>query len=831
MVMKSSSPGGAISKAEFDGAGRTTKSYITDGGGDSGYSDADDVTSDNVLSQNEVTYDSNGNAIFTVNRERFHDETGTGALGTPTTGNKARVSYSANYYDIANRITDSVDVGTNAGSSYSRPGSVPSRSDTVLVTTHGYNSAGQGSDVTDAMGRLHKTYFDLAGRTTKSIENYVNGTVSDTDDKTVEYTYHANSQMKTLKAYLTSSTSETTEWILGIASPIVSNDMVLEMRYPDSSTGASSSSEKDAFTYNQLGEVLSKTDRNGNVHTYSHDILGRVIVETITTFGSGVDGAVRRIETEYDNQGNAYKLTSYDSTSSGSIVNQIQREFDGLGNLLTEWQAVGGAVNTSTSPKVQYAWSFVPSGSTNHNRLASISYPNGRVLAYAYDSMGRLTSITDGATVLESYTYLGFAIMVKRAHAQPGMDLSFIKLTGESDGDAGDKYRGLDRFGRIADNRWVTATPTDLDRRQYGHDRNSNRLYFLNTVDTSRSELYASDGFSQITSMDRGTLDGSYNGLTGAASRSQDWDFDGLGNWDSVTTNGGSPETRGHNKQNEITSISGASTPTYDNNGNMLTNETGKQFVYDAWNRLKIVKNSGGTTLATYAYDALGRRVRETRSGTTTDLYYSAQWQVLEERVGGNATTSYAWSPVYVDAMIARDRDTDANGSLDERLYVIHDANFNVVALVDVSGTVVERFAYDAFGVFSVLTPAWGSRGSSSYGWCYQHQTLRYDSVTGTYAVREREYSPTLGRWLQLDPIGLDGGDLNYYRFVLNRPADSRDPFGERAWRINDNNTVVLIAYVNFDFENWNRSDGNQTWTRDRKNAFIQSFEDKVEAA
>jgi len=148
----------------------------------------------------------------------------------------------------------------------------------------------------------------------------------------------------------------------------------------------------------------------------------------------------------------------------------------------------------------------------------------------------------------------------------------------------------------------------------------------------------------------------------------------------------------------------------------MLTDEKGKQFVYNAWNRLVIVKNSGGTTLATYAYDGRSYRVRETRSGTTTDLYYSSQWQVLEESVSGTAKISYVWSPVYVDAMIARDRDSDGNGSLDERLYVVHDANFNVVALLDTSGAVVERFAYDAFGVFSVLTPAWGSRGSSSYG-------------------------------------------------------------------------------------------------------------------
>jgi YD repeat-containing protein len=541
--------------------------------------DADDVTSDNVLSQDEITYDSNGNAIFSVNRERFHDETGTGALGTPSTGNKARVSYGAKYFDKASRLTDVVNVGTNGGSSYTRPGSVPSRSDTVLVNSIGYNTAGWQAESTDPMGRINKSYFDLAGRTTKTIENYVNGVVSDADDKTVDYTYHANGARKTLKAYLTSSTSETTEWILGIASPVTSNDVVLEMRYPDASTGASSSSEKDAFTYNQLGEVITFTDRNGNVHTYGRDILGRLIVDAITTLGSGVDGAIRRIGYAYDGQGNAYLITSYDSATSGSIVNQVQREFDGLGNLITEWQAVGGAVNTSTSPKVQYAWSFAPSGSTNHNRLVSITYPNGRVLTYNYASglpadISRLSSISDGGTTLESYEYLGYNQIVTRAHPQTGVDLTYVKLTGESDGAAGDKYNGLDLFGRIKDQRWTTSTPTAKDRFQYGYDRNSNPLYKENLIDSSRSELFTIDGMNQLSTFDRGTLNGGKNGLTGAASRSQAWDFDGLGNFDDQSTNGTS-QTRSHNKQNEITSISGATTPVYDNNGNQTTDQNG----------------------------------------------------------------------------------------------------------------------------------------------------------------------------------------------------------------------------------------------------------------
>jgi uncharacterized protein RhaS with RHS repeats len=93
-----------------------------------------------------------------------------------------------------------------------------------------------------------------------------------------------------------------------------------------------------------------------------------------------------------------------------------------------------------------------------------------------------------------------------------------------------------------------------------------------------------------------------------------------------------------------------AITPTFDANGNMLSDETGKQYVYDAWNRLKLVKNSSGTTLVTYHYDAQNYRVAEVVGNDTRSLYYSSQWQVLEERVNGTARVSNVWSAVYVDA-------------------------------------------------------------------------------------------------------------------------------------------------------------------------------------
>jgi len=66
--------------------------------------------------------------------------------------------------------------------------------------------------------------------------------------------------------------------------------------------------------------------------------------------------------------------------------------------------------------------------------------------------------------------------------------------------------------------------------------------------------------------------------------------------------------------------------------------------------------------------------------------------------------TQYVWSPVYVNALIERDRDADndsvtGTNGLEERLYAIHDANYNVTALINTSGNVVERYVYDPYGV------------------------------------------------------------------------------------------------------------------------------------
>src|SRR5213078_4703369 len=111
---------------------------------------------------------------------------------------------------------------------------------------------------------------------------------------------------------------------------------------------------------------------NGNIHTLSRDVVGRLTVDAVTTLGSGVDGAVRRLETAYDGQGNPYLFTSYDAASGGNVVNQVQDVFNGLGQLTTEYQSHAGPVVTLLTPKVQYAYTEM-AGGVNNSRLTGIT--------------------------------------------------------------------------------------------------------------------------------------------------------------------------------------------------------------------------------------------------------------------------------------------------------------------------------------------------------------------------------------------------------------------------------------------------------------------------
>ncbi len=672
----------------YDGADRLVAKYVTDGGAvdNSGspvltWAAAGTVVNDGVLSESDTTLDADGNAILTVCKDRLSSDAAgaTGVLGTATAA--SRDSYLAAYYDAAGRLVAGADHGTTVVSapSDSTPSGVPTRSDSVLLTSYGYDAAGNQDSVTDPRGIISQSYFDLLGNTTKTIAAFTDGVPTGSTNQTTAYTYDGDGHVLTMTAVMPAGqNSQTTKYVHGVGATagtdLFSNDLIAKVEYPDLSTGAASPSAANdvSYTYDNLGEVLTKTDQNGSVHTYSHDVLGRLTLDAVTTLASGVDGTVRALGYAFNSQGLPYQQTSFSDTAATTVVNQVQEAYNGLGQLIGEYQATTGAVNTSSTPQVQYGYSSIATGSN----LVSMTYPNDRILHYGYDNsaldtaIGRVDYLADDngsgsvGTHLVDYSYLGLGTIL-----------------GQAQGNGVAETTTLDGFGRVADMNYVNTASTD--HFAYGYDRNGNVLYKNNLVNSSFSELYhassassgdsnsAYDPLNRLTGFKRGTLSssgnngstldavssGNLNTLTGS---SQSWNLDAIGNQKSVTTDG-STVTRSANSQNELTGV-GSSTLAYDHDGNTTTDETGKTLAYDAWNRLATAA-SGTHAVQTYTYDAQGRRISEYDAGTKTSLYLSAQSQVLEERQGTFVTAQNVWSIDYVNDLLLRD--TPQAGSVD----------------------------------------------------------------------------------------------------------------------------------------------------------------------
>ena len=95
------------------------------------------------------------------------------------------------WYDAFGRMTDQVEYGTYGGSDFDRDAlSVPARSDTALRTSYTYDTDGTLKETTDPKALVTRYEYDAAGRKTKEIHNYGDGTPSGTDsDQTVVYGY------------------------------------------------------------------------------------------------------------------------------------------------------------------------------------------------------------------------------------------------------------------------------------------------------------------------------------------------------------------------------------------------------------------------------------------------------------------------------------------------------------------------------------------------------------------------------------------------------------------------------------------------------------------
>ncbi len=653
--------------------------------------------------------------------------------------------------------------------------------------------------------------------------------------------------------------------------------LIKEVRYPNNVTGQPDVNDSLKFRYYFNGAVASRTDSKGVIYRYSYDELGRM-VETLVDDsyyydpnGSGVEPIfvpqqrISRINYSYTPDGSLSLVTAFNRT--GTVVSQDRFEYDvGMRNLVKEQQAHGGNV-TGTTPAVTYGWEFnSTTGGGNFNRLRNITYPGGRIVGFCYDGgsgldtlLSRVSRITDsvlGITVA-NYTYAGLSRRVNTTFGN-GMTQKIFDDSG--------LYTGLDRFGRVT-NLNFTKDGTIIQRYQYGYDAAGNRLYSnvtqLNHVN-DRSFLYQYDALNRLVNASMGKLNAMNTQIIqnqGVPSQNVSWRLDNLGNWAGGTTADGSRiqknDTNGDgtyeltyaihhdvNKANQITKIYTNGVPpgvqvVYDRAGNLVYD--GQYFYqYDGFNRLVQVNYSGIALLASdfdgdgrinlshghlpaslvarYIYDGLGRLIRkETPPSLYEDYYYDGVRRLQEVRQGTQLYREYVYGPDSVDEFILQ---------LDEShnpFYVVQDANYNVMALVDAGGSVKVQYQYDPYGTL-VAMDTFSGAPINKVG----HQGLFFENFSnggiglntaGLYYNRNRWYSPTLGRFLQRDPneaaqpimtacvmngdilqltmhmYSLQGqysDGMNLYNYLGSNPVNHVDPSG--LWKGSGHKSLTVPA-------------------------------------
>ncbi|MEO5913302.1 MAG: RHS repeat-associated core domain-containing protein [Luteolibacter sp.] len=795
-VVRSAPSGSKLFTAtKYDALGRTKATYRAyDPVGYEAGNDPGEVVSSIVMEQEETDWDDADNLVGTTRKDRYDDDSDEdlGELGAPDVEPKARISHVASYADGIGRAVATANFGTSDWSGWERPPQIPDRGDKVLVTTNTYDAAGNLAAVKDPGDKVVETTYDNADRKIKIIENVTGGPG---ETRTTRFEYTDDSWLEKLISENPATSEDgvqVTHWVRGVTptkgSALYSNRLVYQKIYPDGGP-----EDCVTYTYNRQLQVTGMTDQNGSVHAYDYDKLGRLLTDRVTSFGSGIDTAVSRLETGYNERGLVLRSTSLGHDGEAVVVrNEVKCEYNGFNQLATEYQEHAGAVDGET---LKVAYSYV-NGSANTTRPTGITYPDDGtgdpfILGLAYkssmaESLGRIDEIKDGTIVLSSWQYIGLGMVA----AQKYNAASGVKLTyGSSD----NAYDGYDAFGAIAATVWQKGGTTVVAS-SYGRNRVSGVLWRRDdlahamSIDT-QDNYYEYDGLRQVVLHDRGDLAANtspppaYAGIDPITRQQQEcFVFDETGNWGSYSSQEAAlVQNRTHVASNQIESITnptGVIQPTYDAVGNIVGLprpddwSLGYDCTWDAWNRL-VSLTDGSSPVATYAYDAFARRII-TDTSEVREYYFNNQWRAIEERVAGAPVTDYVYSPTDRWNLIRRRWSFETR--LDATDWCLRDY-LDPVAIVDNEGDVVERYGYEAFGPARIMDSEFAAIGSSTVGWIWLFHGEFIDRDTGLYNYGYRYYSPQLGRWLSKDPIGEDGG-LNLYAFVGNNSTNQNDYLG-----------------------------------------------------
>lgn len=397
---------------------------------------------------------------------------------------------------------------------------------------------------------------------------------------------------------------------------------------------------------------------------------------------------------------------------------------------------------------------FVYSYHPHNGRVASCTCTNsGLIVSYQYDILDRVTSITwsNSGGVMRSfgYTYDDVGMITRIEHEDGTATVyrydALDRLTGEEQSDAdGKSVKSLAYEYDLSGNRLTCTRDTTVTTYSYPGGTDGNRLAGWSTAERK----FASSPptlFVFGTTEDHGvrppTPPGGVPPPPAAAAPL--------------------PGTGGACAYDAAGCVTGIA-----NVGIEIALDWDEQY------RLEAV-SSGGKTLESYAYDALGRRIRITSGAATNFLVHSGPHVVAEVDAAGTLLRSYTYGPG-IDNVLAM---TVHTNSTTNTYYFLKDHLGTVHTVVDNTGATVESYTYDAWGNVTARNAFGQPIPATRIGNRYLFQGREYSWQTGLYYFRARWYDPNTARWLSKDPIRIAGG-LNQYVFCGGNAVCFTDPLG-----------------------------------------------------
>jgi RHS repeat-associated protein len=486
----------------------------------------------------------------------------------------------------------------------------------------------------------------------------------------------------------------------------------------------------DCSGYSSPGDLVERVDAAGNTACYRYDALHRVtsvvysgpnttsnsyfVYDAATVNSVVMTGTVGRLAEAYTTAGGsgATKITdiglSYDVTGVVTDVYESTPNSGGFYHVAATLYPNAVVHTLQMTPAVLPTFTY---GLDGQGRVATVSASTGQnpVVNTTRNAAGSVQNVTYGSFDQDNYLYDGGT----RLLSGYTMGVGSQTITGSL------VYNGNGML--------QSQTITDP----------------INSGSTQACG-YAYDGQLRITTANCGVV-------------SQTFSYDQYGN---ITKAGSFSFQPTYSATTNRWTAIGVVTPTYDANGDLLTDGT-STYTYDAERRM--ISGPGVTAIV---YDALGRMVEQTNGVAHQQMVYTTDQQKLALMNGQTLVRARLPLPAGAKAVYT-------NSGLAYYARSGFQGNVNIATTPGSSA-----FADLSYGPFG---EPYANSGVPDYVPAFTG--LNQDTVVGLYDSATRRYNPLQSRWTTPDSSGhsnmLDPQTFNRYSYVENRAMNTVDISGE----------------------------------------------------